>query len=117
MSRQQVEGYFFCLYAPMGKFFIFIKRTRNLPEDNSVAQIICKNWENVWNGNQPWDREIAGNSIPEKAVLIDRPDDIIRASRLFPLGAVDFCNIAFQICPVHSASSSSASREKLTERR
>ena len=60
-----------------------------------MAQIICKNWENVWNGNQPWDREIAGNSIPEKAVLIDRPDDIIRASRLFPLGAVDFCNIAF----------------------
>ena len=62
-----------------------------------MAQIICKNWENVWNGNQPWDREIAGNSIPEKAVLIDRPDDIIRASRLFPLGAVDFCNIAFLI--------------------
>ena len=102
---------------PDGEIFYFIKRTRNLPEDNSVAQIICKNWENVWNGNQPWDREIAGNSIPEKAVLIDRPDDIIRASRLFPLGAVDFCNIAFQICPVHSASSSSASREKLTERR
>ena len=45
MSRQQVEGYFFCLYAPMGKFYIFIKRTRNLPEDNSVAQII-------WDGNK-----------------------------------------------------------------
>ena len=50
-------------------------------KDNKVAQIIWdgnKNWENVWDGNQPWDREIAKKSIPEKAVLIDRPDDIIR---------------------------------------
>ena len=52
-------------------------------KDNRVAQIIWngnKNWENVWDGNQPWDREIAKKSIPEKAVLIDRPDDIINAS-------------------------------------
>ena len=52
-------------------------------KDNKVAQIIWngnKIWENVWDGNQPWDREIAKKSIPEKAVLIDRPDDIIKAS-------------------------------------
>ena len=52
-------------------------------KDNRVAQIIWngnKNWENVWDGNQPWDREIAKKSIPEKAVLIDRPDDIIKVS-------------------------------------
>ena len=48
-----------------------------------MAQIIWdgnKNWENVWDGNQPWDREIEEKSIPENAVLIDRPDDIIKAS-------------------------------------
>lgn len=48
-----------------------------------MAQIIWdgnKNWENVWDGKQPWDREIEEKSIPENAVLIDRPDDIIKAS-------------------------------------
>lgn len=52
-------------------------------EDIKMAQIIWdgnKNWENVWNGKQPWDREIEEKSIPENAVLIDRPDDIIKAS-------------------------------------
>lgn len=39
-----------------------------------------KNWENVWDGKQPWDREIEEKSIPENAVLIDRPDDIIKTS-------------------------------------
>ena len=29
---------------------------------------------------QPWDREIEEKSIPENAVLIDRPDDIIKTS-------------------------------------
>ena len=50
-------------------------------KDNRVAQIIWngnKNWENVWDGNQPWDREIAKKSIPEKAVLIDRPDELLK---------------------------------------
>ena len=48
-----------------------------------MAQIIWdgnKNWENVWDGKQPWDREIEEKIIPENAVLIDRPDDIIKAS-------------------------------------
>ena len=48
-----------------------------------MAQIIWdgnKNWENVWDGKQPWDREIEQKSIPENAVLIDRPDDIIKTS-------------------------------------
>ena len=48
-----------------------------------MAQIIWdgnKNWENVWDGKQLWDREIKATSIPENAVLIDRPDDIIKAS-------------------------------------
>ena len=48
-----------------------------------MARIIWdgnKNWENVWDGKQPWDRECEEKSIPENAVLIDRPDDIIKAS-------------------------------------
>ena len=48
-----------------------------------MAQIIWdgnKNWEHVWDGKQPWDREIEEKIIPENAVLIDRPDDIIKAS-------------------------------------
>lgn len=38
-----------------------------------------KTWENVWDGRQPWDREIAEKGIPENAVLISRPDDIVKA--------------------------------------
>ena len=52
-------------------------------EDIKMAQVIWdgnKNWENVWDGKKPWDREIEEKSIPENAVLIDRPDDIIKAS-------------------------------------
>lgn len=48
-----------------------------------MAQIIWngnKNWDNVCDGKQPWDREIAEKGIPENAVLIDRPDDIFKAS-------------------------------------
>lgn len=47
-----------------------------------MAQIIWngnKNWYDVWDGKQPWDREIAEKSIPENSVLIDRPNDIIKA--------------------------------------
>jgi len=45
-------------------------------EDIKMARIIWdgnKNWENVWDGKQPWDRECEEKSIPENAVLIDRP--------------------------------------------
>ena len=48
-----------------------------------MAQIIWdgnKNWDDVWNGKQRWDREIAEKSIPENSVLIDRPNDIVKAS-------------------------------------
>ena len=63
-----------------------------------MAQIIWdgnKNWENVWDGKQPWDREIEEKSIPENAVLIDRPDDIIKASipiHDYPLYCMLCCN-------------------------
>lgn len=48
-----------------------------------MAQIIWngnKNWDDVWDGKQPWDREIAEKSIPENSVLIDRPNDIFKSS-------------------------------------
>ena len=48
-----------------------------------MAQIIWngnKNWDDVWDGKQPWDREIAEKSVPENSVLIDRPNDIFKAS-------------------------------------
>jgi hypothetical protein len=60
-----------------------VKSQSEVVEDIKMAQIIWdgnKNWENVWDGKQPWDREIKEKSIPENAVLIDRPDDIIKAS-------------------------------------
>ena len=48
-----------------------------------MAQIIWngnKNWDEVCDVKQPWDREIAGKSIPENSVLIDRPNDIFKSS-------------------------------------
>lgn len=48
-----------------------------------MAKIIWngnKNWDDVWDGKQPWDREIAKKSIPENSVLIDRPNDIFKSS-------------------------------------
>jgi hypothetical protein len=60
-----------------------VKSQSGFVEDIKMAQIIWdgnKNWENVWDGKQPWDREIEEKSIPENAVLIDRPDDIIKTS-------------------------------------
>ena len=48
-----------------------------------MAQIIWngnKNWDDVWDGKQPWDRELAEKSVPENSVLIDRPNDIFKAS-------------------------------------
>ena len=48
-----------------------------------MAQIIWngnKNWDEVCEVKQPWDREIAGKSIPENSVLIDRPNDIFKSS-------------------------------------
>lgn len=62
-----------------------------------MAQIIWdgnKNWENVWDGKQPWDREIEEKSIPENAVLIDRPDDIIKASIPYMIIPCIICFVA-----------------------
>ncbi|MCD8025835.1 MAG: DUF3267 domain-containing protein [Clostridiales bacterium] len=39
-----------------------------------------KNWDDVSNGNQLWDKEISEKNIPEKAVFLDRPADIVKAS-------------------------------------
>ena len=61
-----------------------------------MAQIIWdgnKNWENVWDGKQPWDREIEEKSIPENAVLIDRPDDIIKASIPYMIIPVSYTHL------------------------
>jgi len=49
----------------------------------AMAQIIwCgnKNWNDAFNGNQPWDKEISQRNIPENAVTLDRPNDIVKAS-------------------------------------
>ena len=61
-----------------------------------MAQIIWdgnKNWENVWDGKQPWDREIEEKIIPENAVLIDRPDDIIKASIPYMIYVLCRCHL------------------------
>lgn len=39
-----------------------------------------KTWDTVWDGRQPWDREIAEKGLPANAVPIRRPDDIVKAS-------------------------------------
>ncbi|MCD7958323.1 MAG: DUF3267 domain-containing protein [Ruminococcus sp.] len=39
-----------------------------------------KKWDEVFNGDQPWDKEISEKDISEKAVFLDSPDDIVRAS-------------------------------------
>ena len=48
-----------------------------------MAQIIWdgnKNWENVWTVSSRGTERLNEKIIPENAVLIDRPDDIIKAS-------------------------------------
>ena len=48
-----------------------------------MAQMIWtgnRDWESLWDGDTPWVREMAEKSIPEDAVLIDRPPDVVKAS-------------------------------------
>ena len=71
-----------------------------------MAQIIWdgnKNWENVLDGKQPWDREIEEKSIPENAVLIDRPDDIIKASIPYMIIPCIVCFVAIFTKKVHKS--------------
>lgn len=62
-----------------------------------MAQIIWngnKNWDSVWDGNQPWDKEIKEKSISKSAVLIDRPNDIIKTSIPYMVVPCIICFIA-----------------------
>lgn len=48
-----------------------------------MAQILWHGnhrWDDVWNGRQPWDREITEKRVPGNAVPVDRPADIVKAS-------------------------------------
>lgn len=48
-----------------------------------MAQIIWngnKDWESVWAGGQPWDREIAEKGLPKNIIPIEGPKDSVKAS-------------------------------------
>ncbi|MCD7817812.1 MAG: DUF3267 domain-containing protein [Lachnospiraceae bacterium] len=51
----------------------------------------------VFNGDQPWDKEISEKDIPEKAVFLDRPADIVRASVPYMILPCIICFVAVLI--------------------
>ena len=48
----------------------------------------------VWEGNQEWDREFPDTPLPENAVKMDRPDDILKASLPYGIPPLVVCFLA-----------------------